>query len=205
MATMVNTRYLNNIVVLPVNNQFRDRIITDLRAALAREHNFNARDERALTILDWNQFRSLVTNLSAGLQILLTIIGTLTLGIGAVGVMNIMLVSVTERTREIGVLKALGAHSFHILARYWRRIDADDWRRSIGLSPGNDNRSNDRFAAIIGTAIRGYIRPERYSPVSFHIGIAGFEPGFDRRRHGRWLAPRIRAARLDPAIAIRNE
>jgi putative ABC transport system permease protein len=70
-----------------------------------------------VTILDWNEFRGIVTNLSVGLQLLLTIIGTLTLGIGAVGVMNIMLVSVTERTREIGILKAIGARRRHILAQ----------------------------------------------------------------------------------------
>jgi putative ABC transport system permease protein len=115
LANMVNSQYLNNIVVLPANNHFRHRIVSDLRAALARAHNFNTRDERAVTILDWSQFRSIVTNMDIGLNILLVIIGTLTLTIGAVGVMNIMLVSVTERTREIGVLKALGARRRHIL------------------------------------------------------------------------------------------
>lgn len=115
LAAMADARYLNNIVLLPASNHFRDRIVADVRAALARAHHFNVNDTRAVEIIDWNQFLSLVTNLSLGLKILLTIIGTFTLSIGAVGVANIMLVSVAERTREIGVLKALGAKRRHIL------------------------------------------------------------------------------------------
>ncbi len=117
LAGLVDARYLNNIVLVPVHNCFRDRVVEDVRAALARAHHFGVRDERAVTILDWNRFRSLVTSISLGLQLLLTIIGMLTLSIGAVGVMNILLVSVTERTREIGILKALGARRRHILTQ----------------------------------------------------------------------------------------
>jgi putative ABC transport system permease protein len=115
LSGLTDTRYLNNIVLLPASNQFRDRIVTDVRTALARAHNFNVQDERAVEIIEWNKFLAIVTNLSLGLNILLTIIGSLTLSIGAVGVVNIMLVSVTERTREIGVMKALGARQRHIL------------------------------------------------------------------------------------------
>ena len=115
LSGLTDTRYLDNIVLRPANNQFRDRIAADIRASLARAHGFNVQDTRAVEIIEWNQFLAIVTNLSLGLKILLTIIGTFTLSIGAVGVINIMLVSVTERTREIGILKALGARRRHIL------------------------------------------------------------------------------------------
>ena len=206
MATMINTRYVNNIVVLPVNNQFRDRIVADLRTALAREHNFNSRDERALTILDWNQFRALVTSLSVGLRVLLTIIGALTLSIGAVGVMNIMLVSVTERTHEIGVLKALGARRWHILGQ----ILAEGL--TLTLSGGFlGYLLATFFIHLIGslpllgpifedTSGRGDLRLtvswSALAVSSVILVAVGLAAG---------LLPAIRAARLDPAIAIRHE
>jgi len=115
LSSMTDTRYLSDIVLLPVSNQFRDRITADVRAALGRAHNFNVTDTRAVEIIEWNKFLAIITNVSLGLKILLTIIGTFTLSIGAVAVVNIMLVSVTERTREIGVLKAIGARRRHIL------------------------------------------------------------------------------------------
>jgi putative ABC transport system permease protein len=115
LSSLTDTHYLDNIVLRPASNMFRDRIAADIRTALARAHEFNVQDQRAVEIIEWNQFLAIVTNLSLGLKILLAIIGTFTLSIGAVGVINIMLVSVTERTREIGILKALGARRRHIL------------------------------------------------------------------------------------------
>jgi putative ABC transport system permease protein len=206
MAAMFNTRYLNNLVVLPASNHFRDRIVADLRAALARAHNFNARDEQAVIILDWNQFRSLVTNLSAGLQILLSIIGALTLSVGAVGVMNIMLVSVTERTPEIGVLKALGARRCHVLGQILAEglililtggllgiILAALMVRLIGSLPF----LGPLFEASSGT---GDIYLTLSLPALLVSGLVLLVVGLSAG-----LLPAFRAAHLDPATAIRRE
>ena len=64
------------------------------------------------------EFRPVIDGMTIGLQVLLTFIGTLTLGIGGVGVMNIMLVSVDERIREIGLRRALGARKRHIKLQF---------------------------------------------------------------------------------------
>ena len=65
-----------------------------------------------------DEFRPIIDGLTIGLQVLLTFVGTLTLGIGGVGVMNIMLVSVDERIREIGLRRALGAKKWHIKLQF---------------------------------------------------------------------------------------
>jgi putative ABC transport system permease protein len=65
-----------------------------------------------------DKFRPVIDALTIGLQVLLTFIGTLTLGIGGVGVMNIMLVSVDERIREMGLRRALGARKRHIRLQF---------------------------------------------------------------------------------------
>src|SRR5260370_42003960 len=64
------------------------------------------------------EFRPVIDGITIGLQVLLIFIGALTLGIGGVGVMNIMLVSVDERIREIGLRRALGATRRQIQAQF---------------------------------------------------------------------------------------
>src|ERR1019366_4990130 len=71
-------------------------------------------DDKAIQMFGREEFRPIIDGLTIGLQVLLMFIGALTLGIGGVGVMNIMLVSVDERIREIGLRRALGARKWHI-------------------------------------------------------------------------------------------
>ena len=88
------------------------------RGILASEHKFNQADTQAVRIFNLMVQVHQFEIITLGLKILLGFIGTLTLGIGGVGLMNIMLVSVSQRTREIGMQKALGARKKHILLQF---------------------------------------------------------------------------------------
>jgi putative ABC transport system permease protein len=71
-----------------------------------------------LQIFGREEFRPIIDGITIGLQVLLVFIGSLTLGIGGVGVANIMLVSVDERVREIGLRRAVGARKGHIRLQF---------------------------------------------------------------------------------------
>ncbi len=111
-------RHPNDFVWMPANPLFRKQAVKDVRAVLGRVHGFIPNDEPALEIIIFNEFQKIVDTMSLALQILLGLIGAMTLAIGGIGLANIMLVSVTQRTKEIGVLKSLGATRRSILWQF---------------------------------------------------------------------------------------
>ena len=115
---LCNTRYAAVMVFEPVAPQFEKKAMAQVLAAVATRQNFSPTDPKAFQMFGRDEFRPIIDALTIGLQVLLTFIGTLTLGIGGVGVMNIMLVSVDERIREIGLRRALGARKRHIKLQF---------------------------------------------------------------------------------------
>src|SRR5216683_2404851 len=113
-----NTRYAAVLVFEPIAPQFEKRAEQQVLAAIATRQQFSPTDKKAIQMFGREEFRPIIDALTIGLQVLLTFIGTLTLGIGGVGVMNIMLVSVDERIREIGLRRALGARKWHIKTQF---------------------------------------------------------------------------------------
>jgi putative ABC transport system permease protein len=113
-----NTRYASVLVFEPIAPQFEKRAMAEVLAAIATRQQFSPTDPKAIQMFGREEFRPIIDGLTIGLQVLLTFIGTLTLGIGGVGVMNIMLVSVDERIREIGLRRALGARKRHIKLQF---------------------------------------------------------------------------------------
>jgi putative ABC transport system permease protein len=89
-----------------------------LRNELGAAHGFRPTDKNAIWVANIMSQLAQFRLISIGLQALLLFIGVLTLGIAGIGLMNIMLVSVQQRTREIGVEKALGARKRHILFQF---------------------------------------------------------------------------------------
>src|SRR3954470_18192842 len=113
-----NTRYAAVMLFQPIAPQFEKKAMKQVLAAVATRQNFSPTDPKAFQMFGRDEFRPVIDALTIGLQVLLTFIGTLTLGIGGVGVMNIMLVSVDERIREIGLRRALGAKKWHIRLQF---------------------------------------------------------------------------------------
>jgi putative ABC transport system permease protein len=113
-----NTRYAAVMLFQPIAPQFEKKAMAQVLAAVASRQNFSPTDPKAFQMFGRDEFRPIIDGLTIGLQVLLTFIGTLTLGIGGIGVMNIMLVSVDERIREIGLRRALGARKRHIKLQF---------------------------------------------------------------------------------------
>src|SRR2546428_1109710 len=117
-ADLWNTRYASVFVFAPVAPRFEKEAEEQVLAAVAKRQRFSPTDARAMQMFGREEFRPVIDSLTIGLEVLLTFIGALTLGIGGVGLMNIMLVSVDERIREIGLRRALGARRRHIRAQF---------------------------------------------------------------------------------------
>lgn len=117
MGDLFDTQYISGLF-MDYEGENHQQISRVVRSVLAGHHNFRPDDRRAVFIADFKQDFDDFTIVTTALKVLLAFIGALTLGIGGIGLMNIMLVSVQQRTREIGVEKALGAQRRHILLQF---------------------------------------------------------------------------------------
>src|SRR6185436_17889911 len=117
-ADLWDARYASVLVFSSITPSMEAKAIEQVRDVVGKRQRFSGSDKRALQMFGREEFRPIIDGLTIGLQVLLVFVGTLTLGIGGVGVMNIMLVSVDERIREIGLRRALGARRRHIRAQF---------------------------------------------------------------------------------------
>src|SRR6266404_4552883 len=199
-----DTHYLDGMWIDYEGNEY-EKIEDNIRATLAGIHSFNPKDQRAIFI--WNAMKN-VNNwdiVTICLQVLLTFIGTLTLGIGGVGLMNIMLVSVTQRTREIGVEKALGAPRRYILLQFLAEALTITFIGGVfgvilayivALSVGRLTLYSAFAKNGEAGDIRLLIAPGTLIASTLILGAVGLVSG---------MVPAFRASRLDPIEALRYE
>jgi putative ABC transport system permease protein len=199
-------KYPDDLAWMPANPVFREEAVRQVRGTLARIHNFSPNDERAVRTYVFNEYIRLVDTMGIALRLLLGFIGTLTLAIGGVGLANIMLVSVTQRTREIGMLKSIGATRRAILAQFLLEAVAIVTAGGIiGVAAGW------AVTAILGSLpLLGPLFHQTNGTGDIRLQISTFAvitstALLESIGLIAGLLPAIKAARLDPIEALRYE
>ncbi len=204
MSELKSTHYLDTVWFTYQTPEY-ESLEQSVRTILATQHKFNQTDRQAVQVFNLMTQVHQFEIITLGLKILMGFIGTLTLGIGGVGLMNIMLVSVTQRTREIGVQKALGARRRYILLQFLAEALTITFiggvlgialAYTVALSVGRLTLYSAFAKNGEAGDIRLIIAPGTLIASTLILGAVGLVSG---------MVPAFRASRLDPIEALRYE
>jgi len=188
---------IDNIILAPRSADDHETALRQVRTILGRRHGFEPKDEGALWVWDTVRQARLVGGVFESMQLFLAFVAVITLGLGGLGVMNIMLVAVTERTREIGVKMAVGATP--------RRILAEFFLESLALTLGS-GIIGVAFAAMMSQLVSRLPLPDMFAGLPI-TRLTAFVAFFTLVTVGMLAAlyPARRASQLTPVEALRYE
>ena len=191
------SRFPNSVrgIAIKIEPHADSRIVADqITRLLRRRHRLKDGDPDDFQIMDMRDILDRMNRVVGYMQMLLISIASVSLLVGAIGIMNMMLVSVAERRREIGVRKAIGARERHIITQFMCEAVFFSFLGSlVGLVLGV------ALAQGVGRYILHYPVPLTIWPVVVSMSVAlavGFAAG---------VFPAYRAARLNPIDSLRRE
>jgi putative ABC transport system permease protein len=192
-ALVTGDDYIGFIAAAPWRVEEHTAVTAQVRKVLGKRHGFGENDRDALSVFDVVNFIDLFRNLTTAIRLFVAVLGVVSLAIGGVGVMNILLLAVSERSREIGLRKALGATQRDIVAQFLAEgLFMTGIGGLVGITLG--------WLLCVAAGTPGNVHVVAYLSrgvvaMSFGlIGVIGVAAG---------LWPALRAARIDPTRAIR--
>ncbi|MDQ6669763.1 MAG: ABC transporter permease [Chloroflexota bacterium] len=190
---LFGSQNINQIIVQVADGSQIDAATTEMTALLRQQHKLTTNQPADFTIRNNNDIISRVSSVSSTMTLLLGGVAAVSLVVGGIGIMNIMLVSVTERTREIGIRLAIGAQPGDVLAQFLvEAVVLSVLGGLIGILVG-------AMVALLLPTVAGWTTVLPWNAIGVSFGVSAAIGMFFG------IYPARKASQLDPIVALRYE